>query len=339
MDLEKRKKIANNILEFLFDPTVVPIERRMYFRPEEILKNQSYEQAKAESLKTYGDQRNNSDFYPPKNKMSNESEASSMDRKTLIAGMDILSQTFQESDPIAKDLRTMAYAVAKMSDEELESRMVEAGKGLPPWLMKDDKGEVVKNPDFKKEKKKADEVKEIIEAAEGTPQVDLDAWSKKASEAVKRALIADVVGDKKAACKSDDEEKEEVEAKKKKTSESDPAKDDEVEKEKEAGKKKGPGIPDGTGPMKDSPECPMNKDKEAKEEKVPVEEEEVKAKEKKADEKPVETKEAEEEKEATESTLVNTEILGIEMAASYLMPEDIGDLSPEESATLDQLFK
>jgi len=347
MDLEKRKKIANNILEFLFDPTVIPIERRMYFRPEEILKNQSYEQAKAESNKTYGDQRSNSDFYPPKNKMSNESEASSMDRKTLIASMDILSQTFQENDPIGKDLRTMAYAVAKMSDEELESRMVEAGKGLPPWLMKDDKGKVVKNPDFKKEKKKADEAEETKEAAEETPQVDMDVWSKEASEAVKKALIADVVGDKEAGCKpAEDEEEEEVDAKKKaetdkkEVSSCDPAEDDEAEKTKEAGKKKGPGVPDGTGPMKDSPECPINKDKEAKEEKIPEEEEkeEVDAK-KKADEEPVETKEAEEEKEATEPTIVNTEILGIEMAASFLTPEDIGDLSPEESAKLDQLFK
>ena len=30
----------------------------------------------------------------------------------------------------------------------------------------------------------------------------------------------------------------------------------------QAGKKKGPGVPDGTGPMKDSPECPYNKDDE-----------------------------------------------------------------------------
>ena len=38
---------------------------------------------------------------------------------------------------------------------------------------------------------------------------------------------------------------------------------DEVRLEsKQAGKKKGPGIPDGTGPMKDSPECPYNKDDE-----------------------------------------------------------------------------
>lgn len=33
---------------------------------------------------------------------------------------------------------------------------------------------------------------------------------------------------------------------------------------KEAGRIKGPGIPDGTGPMKDSPQCPYNKNKEEK---------------------------------------------------------------------------
>jgi len=36
---------------------------------------------------------------------------------------------------------------------------------------------------------------------------------------------------------------------------------------KEAGKIKGPGIPDGTGPMKDSPECKMNKKKDKKDKK------------------------------------------------------------------------
>ena len=36
---------------------------------------------------------------------------------------------------------------------------------------------------------------------------------------------------------------------------------------KVAGKIKGPGIPDGTGPMKDDPSCPYNKEKEQEEEK------------------------------------------------------------------------
>jgi hypothetical protein len=40
-----------------------------------------------------------------------------------------------------------------------------------------------------------------------------------------------------------------------------------AEETKEAGKDKGPGVPDGTGPMKDSDECPFNKDKEDKDDK------------------------------------------------------------------------
>jgi len=56
------KKIANNILEFLVDPSAFPLERRLYFHPEEILMNESFEKAKRESEQAYGDQRHNSDF-------------------------------------------------------------------------------------------------------------------------------------------------------------------------------------------------------------------------------------------------------------------------------------
>ena len=56
-------------------------------------------------------------------------------------------------------------------------------------------------------------------------------------------------------------------------------------KPKEAGKKKGPGVPDGTGPMSDSPKCQMNENEFAEEVKK-EEKEEVKED---AKEKPTET--------------------------------------------------
>ena len=44
------KKIANNILDFLIDPTKVPVKERVYFRPEETLSNGIYESAKADAV-------------------------------------------------------------------------------------------------------------------------------------------------------------------------------------------------------------------------------------------------------------------------------------------------
>lgn len=400
MDEEKRKKIANNILEFLFDPTCIAPERRLYFRPEEILKNQSYEAAKAEANKAYGDQRHNSDFYP-KNKISNEREASDMDRKTLIASMDILSQSFKEEDPIAKDLRTMAYAVSQMSDEELESRLdVEAKAETFPCPVCGTKvlkqtGYCVKCKKKVKPKTAEDETKEASEEKEAEEEkVDMDSWSKEASEAVRKALIADVTGEEteKEAIKrgpgghipdgtgphgrgmgpgkgkGDGSGMKEEEEKKAEETEKEAG-------EKEAGKIKGPGKPDGTGPMSGTPACPETKKKkkkseEEKEEATPSpekKEETTPSPEKKAEEKPVaEEKEAkeekttpssekkaeeekgakkeeeeeksEEEKSATEPTAVNTDILGIQMEPSMLLPDDIGDLSPEEEQKLSQLF-
>ena len=197
------KKMANNILEFMFDPTVIPVEKRLYFRPEEKLDNKGYTDAKADSYKAYGDERRNSDFYPLRNKSK---EASTMDRKTIIASLDVLSQNFSENDPIGKDLRTMAYAVSKMSDGELGTRLassqVEAKKvklikcpkcGNPKVMAqtgyclkcktkgigKDEKAD--KKDDKKKSKKASGE------------------WSKEAALAVKKALIADVCAADEAA--------------------------------------------------------------------------------------------------------------------------------------------
>ena len=95
---ESKNKVANNILEFMIDPTVFPPDHHIYFRPEEILDNSFYENAKRDSNRAYGDQRQNSDFYPNRPIR----EASSMERKTIVASMDVLSQNFKESDPIGR---------------------------------------------------------------------------------------------------------------------------------------------------------------------------------------------------------------------------------------------
>jgi predicted RNA-binding Zn-ribbon protein involved in translation (DUF1610 family) len=118
------KRVANNILDFLIDPTRIPVEDRVYFRPEEILRNESYMKAKAEACEAYKDQKHNSDFYPQRNRSLINREANIMDRKSLIASFDVLSRNFKNSsDPFAHDLQVMARALSKMSDEELKPRL------------------------------------------------------------------------------------------------------------------------------------------------------------------------------------------------------------------------
>ena len=128
------KKVANNILDLLIDPTRVPVKDRVYFRDEEILKNESYEKAKADACAAFKDQKHNSDFYPHKNRSLNR-EATIMDRKTLIASLDVLSKNFKNaSDPIAADLTTMAKALSKMSDDELMPRLASEAPDLETVL-------------------------------------------------------------------------------------------------------------------------------------------------------------------------------------------------------------
>lgn len=324
--LMNKNKIANNILELLFDPTVIPVEKRLYFRKEENLQNESYEGALADAFKSYRDQRHNSDFYS--RKQSNEREVASMDRKTLIASFDILSQVFNEGDPISTDLKQMAETVAKMKDEDLEKRIKVESKAktfeCPKCGTKvlEQTGYCVK---CKAKVKKASEE---------------DPWTKEASEVVRMGLVADVVG------------KEAL--------------------EKIAGKKKGPGIPDGTGPMSGTPMCKIEPEApvaiKAQEEKIleegalplppppPVAEpdkgiqiiinkaaqeapaEEAPKTPKTPKEEKVEEKKAEDIKPAK---VVDTSLLdidGIEMHAGMILPEELEPMSPEEEMKLNQLF-
>jgi len=127
------KRVANNILDFLIDPTKIPVKERLYFRPEEILKNESYEKAKADAFIAYKDQKHNSDFYPQKNRSLNKEAR--MDRRSLIASLDVLSKNFSDKDPISTDLRAMAHAVSQMSDEELGGRLAEGAPDLEGTLV------------------------------------------------------------------------------------------------------------------------------------------------------------------------------------------------------------
>jgi len=322
MDIKvSSKRVANNILEFLVDPSVFPIKRRIYFRPEEILMNESFEKAKKESEEAYGDQRHNSDFYPNRPLLNREA---SMERKHIIASLDVLSQEFVESDPMARDLRTMAFAIAKMSDDQLGSRLVEAGnpwmdhmkkvreknKGMSlPELIAEAKKTYKKaeeeKPEVKEEEKPEVKEEEKPEAEEEEVKEASDVWTKKASDAIRKALKAEIVKEEEVEACGDKKDK------------------------KEAGDKKGPGVPDkdGKGPLSGTPACP----------KTEVEEKEAAA--------PVVEKEEEEEKEEEkEATKVDTDLLkssafgDIEMEAGLVTMDDIGDLSETEQNRLSQLF-
>jgi DNA-directed RNA polymerase subunit RPC12/RpoP len=148
-----------------------------------------------------------------------------MDRKSIIASLDILSQNFKaENDPIAKDLRTMAYAISKMGEEELQSRLaaeapdfedgmsVEAKKKMKMIKCPACGGKVMEQTGYcmsckdkienlkgKKEKKAAEEVCPKCKQMKCTCMKEAEAsvndfWTKEASDAVAQAIIADVMG-------------------------------------------------------------------------------------------------------------------------------------------------
>lgn len=174
-----------------------------------------------------------------------------MDRRKLIASFDILSQSFKKDDPIATELRTMAYAVSKMGDNELSGRLSEAAekesmeektaselkegseytKFVKKYMKDHPDADIADAAKAWKKKAAEEEVVEEKDAAKKKEE-DMDKWGKEATEAVRRALVSDVF--------------------------------DIDMSEKKAGKIKGPGKPDGTGPYSGTDECPMSKEKEAK---------------------------------------------------------------------------
>jgi len=211
------KKIANNMLEFLIDPTVIPVEKRLYIGPEEKLQNQFYEQAKADSFKAYGTERHNSDFYPTRNRQQSKREASVMDRKSIIASLDILSQNFTDEDPISKELKVMAEAVNEMTDEQFALRLAANTFKCPECGTKvlQQTGYCVK---CKKKVKEACDEKPAAPPAEAPAEKKEEApaktaadllggWNVRASDAVRKVLLASAEGDDDPAPAAPAEEK------------------------------------------------------------------------------------------------------------------------------------
>jgi hypothetical protein len=366
------KKIANNILDFLIDPTKVPVKERVYFRPEENLKNDVYEGAKAEAAKVFKDQKFNSDFYPNKTRKT-QREAMLMDRKSLIASFDILSRNFKENDLIAKDLRTMAAAVSKMSEEEFSGRQASDAPDFEEMKV-EAKAKTFKCPKCgtkvleqtgycvkckKKVKKAAEEESPVkdeeVPEKEETPKDkgdDVEAtvqdfWTKEAMTRVAQGLVTEVLAmegneedeeakdDKEAKKEEKAPEEEEVSAKKEKVLE-------EEEMDKEAKKKiKIKYYPDGTIKKEKSKEKSATVDEEEKDvAKAKDVEEEVKEANKKAaitDEKSEEKLPVDEEKKST----VDTDILASITFGDISLDAPIieaGEMTEEEKAKLAGLF-
>jgi ribosomal protein L37E len=370
------KKIANNILEFLFDPTVIPVERRMYFGPEERLDNRSLEKAKADSQQAYGKENKNSDFYPTRNRQQTQREAGNiMDRKTIIASLDVLSQNFDETDSIGEGLRAMAYTVSKMADEEFEARtakkkveFVTCPKCGNKKVMKQT-GYCVKcgKKGIGKEDKKEDK------DGKKKKKANEDFWTKAASEAVALALVEDVVGtcddakdeerDEKTAhgkgcecpdCKEEKEakkkdEEEDVEAKKKEDDEKcmEPEAKKKDEEEEVEAKKKDEEEDEASASKKKEEEVEAKKkdEEEDVEAKKKDEEDEASASKKKEEEVEAKKKDEEEDVEAKkeeDAKKVNTDILGnvegIEMDLGALSLDEV-ELTASDKEQLDKLFQ
>ena len=253
-----------------------------------------------------------------------------MDRRTLIASLDVLSQAFKdENDPIAVDLRTMAFSVAEMDDEDRLAGEVEVEKEASDVEAK--KYETFKCPECGTKVLKQTGYcvkckKKVKEASEEVTEEISDFWTKEASDAVQRAILSDVLN-----IEADDEKEEEVEKTAEKAEEKVEKVEGKVEKEeseKNAGKIKGPGKPDGTGPYGGTEECQMKEEKES-------------AKKEEKEEKEV-AKEEKEEKEAEEK-IVNTDVLssivfdGIEME-NPMAVADLPEMSDQEKSNLSQLF-
>ena len=218
-----------------------------------------------------------------------------MDRIALAKRLESLSGVFANHTPYNRDLKAMSYVLGKMADDKfktilscdyssdgVDSCMCGEGPGPLPGMG----GPAVKPvglPGDEEPKvivvKKEEEMPMSMEANEKTAGMF---WCKEASKAVVDNLLRDVVGMNKSVCCDTGRklDKDQVpdghhDGEKAKTLKPEQTPDDAasidtdmVKKsrgavKKEAGSKKGPGVPDGTGPMKDSPECKMKKEKDA----------------------------------------------------------------------------
>ena len=339
----------------------------MYFGPGERLDNRSFEKAKADSLQAYGKEHSNSDFYPSRNRQQTQREAGYiMDRKTIIASLDVLSQNFDETDSIGEGLRAMAYTVSKMADEEFEARtakkkveFVKCPKCGNPKVMKQT-GYCVKcgKKGIGKDDKKDDKDDKKKKANE-------DFWTKAASEAVALALVEDVVGtsdadddakkddmtpDEKESKKKDDEDEtsaskkkddeEDVEAKKMKKEDEDiEAKKKDDEDEASASKKKDEEKDEVEAKKKDDEKDEVEAKKKDETTPPPEKKEDVEAKKMKKDEEEIEAKKKEDD---AKKSKVNTDILGsvegIEMDFGAFSLDEV-ELTASDKEQLDKLFQ
>jgi len=363
------KKVANNMLDYLIDPTRIPVTRRLYFRAEENLKNDFFEDAKRDAQIAYGDQKHNSDMYPQRNRKLKQREVSKMaaDRKTIIASFDVLAQSFDEKDPMAHDLRVMARVISKMSEEEFTSRvqMAEVLSSDEAMMLKaaSEEGVIVEarkqsaffkfmieefRPAYLKKHPGAS-VAEIGKAAgkawkEKKKKKEASDWSKDASKAVCAAILKDVKGIEAPVQEQQEEhEKSETPAEEAKEHGEEPK----AEPKKEEGKDTDAGQND---PkffyQKKAPEKTVEAPKESVKEPPAVKEapckEEIESAKKKEEVKPEEAEKKEEKKEVDTSVLktasVRQSVNGIEIESTFLSMDDVGELSAEEKSNLAKLY-
>jgi len=226
-----------------------------------------------------------------------------MNRIALAKRLESLSEVFASHTQYSRDLRAMSYVLNKMADDKFngiissdysadsemfpEEACGPMGPGAGPMGPTEDKPKVIVI------EKKEDTVPM---PGEGVIPMSLEAsektagmfWNKDASKAVVDNLLRDVVGMNKSVCCDTNRklEKDQVpdgthaglpEKPSTLKPEQTPDVSESIETgmvakskgtvKKEAGDAKGPGVPDkdGKGPGKDSPECPMNKEKKDKE--------------------------------------------------------------------------
>lgn len=305
-----------------------------------------------------------------------------MDRIALAKRLESLSSVFASHTPYNRDLKAMSYVLSKLSDDkfqtilsgdfnadEHEACMCGAGPGPAVIPMGAPADVSVGEPE---EEKKIIVIKTdggMPMSAEATEKTAGMFWCKEASQAVVDNLLRDVVAMNKSVCCDTGRhlEKEQipdgthaglpergVALKPEQTPEiSESLDSDMVQKshgavEKEAGSKKGPGVPDGTGPHAGTSKCQMNEEKEAsladiKKKKEEAEkaklEKDVKdlkkaKKEKKASDEDADSDEAnKDDKAAAEDSSSSFE--GIELVASM----DEVELDANEASELSKLFE
>jgi hypothetical protein len=202
-----------------------------------------------------------------------------MDRKALSKRLEGLSSIFASETPIATDLKAMAYTLDKMSSEKFEEILSSEyiSDGVVAADTPDEDKEVLET-EVVEASKCEDDATEASDCDKGceceksaSEEVGLY-WNVEASDAILASLVKDVTGatltkeqtpDGTKKAEKPATLKEDQTPSIKENLDSGIVKKSKGAVKKEAGSDKGPGVPDGTGPMKDTEECPKGDDKEA----------------------------------------------------------------------------